>query len=133
MLKQTSEHLFRSEAVILTNGTFLNGLMHVGFSKITGGRSGDQASFGLSEQMMKVGFVVERLKTGTSARIDGRTIDFARMAEQKGDQDLKKFSFMSGVTEIREERSCYITHTNIKGSRGITERTKIQSAFYRKD
>ncbi len=121
--------LFRSEAVILTNGTFLNGLMHVGFSKITGGRSGDQASFGLSEQMMKVGFVVERLKTGTSARIDGRTIDFARMAEQKGDQDLKKFSFMSGVTEIREERSCYITHTNIKVHEELRKGLKFSPLF----
>lgn len=106
--------VFKSEAVILTNGTFLNGLMHVGFNKITGGRAGDQASVGLSEQMMKLGFVVERLKTGTSARIDGRTIDFQKMAEQKSDEDLRKFSFMSDNVPIREERSCYITHTNSK-------------------
>ena len=121
--------LFRSQAVILTNGTFLNGLMHVGFSRITGGRSGDQASFGLSEQMMKVGFVVERLKTGTSARIDGRTIDFDRMVEQKGDQDLKKFSFMSGVTEISEERSCFITHTNIKVHEELRKGLKFSPLF----
>ncbi len=68
---------FFSKAVILTNGTFLNGLMHIGFSNIKGGRSGDQASTGLSEQLEEIGFTVERMKTGTSARIDGRTIDFS--------------------------------------------------------
>lgn len=120
---------FKSDAVILTNGTFLNGLMHVGFSRIKGGRSGDQASVGLSEQMMKIGFVVERLKTGTSARIDGRTIDFDRMAEQKGDQDLRKFSFMSAAVEIREERSCYITHTNIKVHDELRKGLKFSPLF----
>ncbi len=69
---------FYAEAVILTNGTFLNGLMHVGFSKVKGGRSGDQASSGLSEQLAEIGFTVERMKTGTSARVDGRTIDFSK-------------------------------------------------------
>ena len=68
---------FYSKAVILTNGTFLNGLMHIGFKKIKGGRSGEQASTGLSEQLAEMGFTVERMKTGTSARIDGRTIDFS--------------------------------------------------------
>ena len=75
---------FRADAVILTNGTFLNGLMHIGFKKIEGGRSGDQASTGLSEQLEKMGFSIERMKTGTSARIDGRSIDFSVMTEQKG-------------------------------------------------
>ncbi|HOB82868.1 MAG TPA: tRNA uridine-5-carboxymethylaminomethyl(34) synthesis enzyme MnmG [Bacteroidales bacterium] len=105
---------FRSKAVILTNGTFLNGMIHVGFNKITGGRAGDQASVGLSEQLRKSGFIVERLKTGTSARIDGRTIDFARMTEQRSDNDIRKFSFMSEALPIKEERSCFITHTNEK-------------------
>jgi len=121
--------VFRSEAVILTNGTFLNGLMHVGFSKITGGRAGDQASFGLSEQMLKLGFNVERLKTGTSARIDGRTVDFGKMTEQKGDQDLRKFSFMSSAVEIREERSCYITHTNLKVHEELRKGLKFSPLF----
>jgi len=82
---------FLADAVILTNGTFLNGLMHIGFTNITGGRSGDQASTGLSEQLEKIGFTIERMKTGTSARIDGRTINFSVMKEQKGDEEGRSF------------------------------------------
>ena len=103
---------FRAEAVILTNGTFLNGLMHVGFNTMSGGRSGDPASSGLSEQLLGLGFEVERLKTGTSARIDGRSIDFGAMTEQKGDGDGRCFSYIHDSVNIRDERSCYITHTN---------------------
>jgi tRNA uridine 5-carboxymethylaminomethyl modification enzyme len=103
---------FLAEAVILTNGTFLNGLMHVGFSNVRGGRSGDQASTGLSEQLENLGFSVERMKTGTSARIDGRSIDFSKMKEQKGDEENRKFSYGSEEIRISEQRSCYITHTN---------------------
>jgi tRNA uridine 5-carboxymethylaminomethyl modification enzyme len=103
---------FYSRAVILTNGTFLNGLMHVGFRNIKGGRSGEQASVGLSEQLHDLGFIVERLKTGTSARIDGRTIDFSVMSEQKGDEEGRSFSYMSGRSGIRDQMSCFITHTN---------------------
>ena len=83
-LKQLLEQSFLQKAVILTNGTFLNGLMHVGFKKIKGGRSGDQASTGLSDQLGEVGFTVERMKTGTSARLDGRSIDFSRNDRTKG-------------------------------------------------
>ncbi|HEX2922095.1 MAG TPA: tRNA uridine-5-carboxymethylaminomethyl(34) synthesis enzyme MnmG [Bacteroidales bacterium] len=102
---------FLAKAVILTNGTFLNGLMHVGFSKIRGGRSGDQASSGLSEQLEATGFIVERMKTGTSARLDGRTINFDVMTEQKGDGDSGGFSYL--VTKrLNAEKSCFITHTN---------------------
>jgi tRNA uridine 5-carboxymethylaminomethyl modification enzyme len=103
---------FFGRTVILTNGTFLNGLMHIGFSKITGGRSGDAASTGLSEQLGELGFTVERMKTGTSARIDGRTIDFSVMAEQKGDADGRSFSYMDIPERIMEQKSCFITHTN---------------------
>jgi tRNA uridine 5-carboxymethylaminomethyl modification enzyme len=103
---------FYAEAVILTNGTFLNGLMHIGFSRVHGGRSGDAASRGLSEQLEKIGFSVERMKTGTSARIDGRSIDFSKMIEQKGDEDNKKFSYGSEVSGINRQLSCFITHTN---------------------
>lgn len=103
---------FFSKAVILTNGTFLNGLMHIGFSNIKGGRSGDQASTGLSEQLEKLGFSVERMKTGTSARVDGRSIDFSAMVEQKGDDEGRCFSYSEARTNIQEQRSCYITHTN---------------------
>ena len=103
---------FYSKAVILTNGTFLNGLMHIGFSKIKGGRSGDQASTGLSEQLEELGFTVERMKTGTSARIDGRSINFEAMTEQSGDDDGSAFSYMYDERRISNQRSCYITHTN---------------------
>jgi tRNA uridine 5-carboxymethylaminomethyl modification enzyme len=103
---------FYSNAVILTNGTFLNGLMHIGFSRVKGGRSGDQASNGLSEQLEGLGFTVERMKTGTSARVDGRSIDFSKMKEQMGDIEGRKFSYGPEVSKITEQKSCYITHTN---------------------
>jgi tRNA uridine 5-carboxymethylaminomethyl modification enzyme len=103
---------FISEAVILTNGTFLNGLMHIGFSKIKGGRSGDQNSTGLSEQLEELGFTVERMKTGTSARIDGRTIDFSKMTEQMGDDEGESFSYLNEPLVRLNQKSCYITHTN---------------------
>jgi tRNA uridine 5-carboxymethylaminomethyl modification enzyme len=104
--------IFLSRAVILTNGTFLNGLMHIGFNKVNGGRSGDEASKGLSEQLKEIGFSVERMKTGTSARVDGRTIDFSAMTEQKGDYDSRKFSFGVENRKLKANLSCYITHTN---------------------
>jgi tRNA uridine 5-carboxymethylaminomethyl modification enzyme len=103
---------FLANAVILTNGTFLNGLMHIGFQKIMGGRSGDQSSTGLSEQLEQIGFSVERMKTGTSARIDGRSIDFSVMTEQKGDDEGKSFSYMNEKPRFIDQRSCFITHTN---------------------
>jgi tRNA uridine 5-carboxymethylaminomethyl modification enzyme len=103
---------FFASAVILTNGTFLNGLMHVGFKNFKGGRSGDQASTGLSDQLKELGFSVERLKTGTSARIDGRTIDFSAMTEQKGDDEGRTFSYLDGESNIGVQMSCFITHTN---------------------
>ncbi len=103
---------FLSKAVILTNGTFLNGLMHVGFRNIKGGRSGDQASTGLSDQLREIGFGVERMKTGTSARIDGRTINFSEMEEQKGDDEGRSFSYLNHHLKIESPRSCFVTHTN---------------------
>jgi glucose-inhibited division protein A len=103
---------FMSSSVILTNGTFLNGLMHIGFSKIKGGRSGDQSSTGLSEQLEDLGFSVERMKTGTSARIDGRSIDFSEMTEQKGDDEGGTFSYLKEHSDKLEQKSCFITHTN---------------------
>ena len=103
---------FLARAVILTNGTFLNGIMHVGFNTMTGGRSGDRASKGISDQLRELGFTVERLKTGTSARVDGRSINFAAMTEQKGDADKRCFSYMHDEVKIKDSKSCYITHTN---------------------
>ncbi len=86
--------------------------MHVGFKNIKGGRSGDEASTGLSDQLRELGFSVERLKTGTSARIDGRTIDFSVMTEQKGDEEGRTFSYLNKGDQIGEQMSCFITHTN---------------------
>jgi tRNA uridine 5-carboxymethylaminomethyl modification enzyme len=103
---------FLADSVILTNGTFLNGLMHVGFKRMKGGRSGEQASDGLSDQLANMGFTVQRMKTGTSARIDGRSIDFELMTEQKGDNEGKKFSYLSQRGDILNQKSCFITHTN---------------------
>jgi tRNA uridine 5-carboxymethylaminomethyl modification enzyme len=103
---------FYAKAVILTNGTFLNGLMHVGFKNIKGGRSGDQASTGLSDQLKELGFSVERLKTGTSARIDGRSVNFSLMTEQKGDEEGRTFSYLAEERIVEKQMSCFITHTN---------------------
>jgi len=101
-----------ADAVILTNGTFLNGLMHVGFNTMSGGRSGDPDSRGLSEQLRELGFRVERLKTGTSARVDGRSVNFSAMVEQKGDNEGRCFSYLHNRVDIKNKKSCYITHTN---------------------
>jgi len=103
---------FLGSAVILTNGTFLNGLMHIGFSKIRGGRSGDQSSTGLSEQLEELGFSVESMKSGSSARIDGRSIDFNAMTEQTGDEEGESFSYLKEKRTVLSQKSCFITHTN---------------------
>ena len=120
---------FKAQAVILTNGTFLNGLMHIGFEKINGGRSGDQASFGLSEQLEKIGFSVERMKTGTSARIDGRSVDFSVMSEQRGDEEGRTFSYLDEEAEIKEQRSCYVTHTNKEVHEELRKGLKFSPLF----
>jgi tRNA uridine 5-carboxymethylaminomethyl modification enzyme len=120
---------FNAKAVILTNGTFLEGLMHVGFSKIPGGRSGEQASKGLSQQLRKLGFNVERLKTGTSARIDGRSIDFSKMIEQKGDDEGRSFSYLNNNMKIEKKRSCYITHTNKEVHKELMKGLKYSPLF----
>lgn len=105
---------FSSKSVILTNGTFLNGLMHIGDTKMKGGRMAEPASNGISEQLMKFGFVTGRMKTGTPARLDGRSIDFTKLIEQKGDEIPDRFSYLEqGNTSIKQ-RSCFICHTNTK-------------------
>jgi tRNA uridine 5-carboxymethylaminomethyl modification enzyme len=103
---------FKSRAIILTNGTFLNGLMHIGFKNVRGGRSGDPESKGISDQLAELGFSVERMKTGTSARLDGRSIGFNKMVEQKGDDKPNKFSYISDTEILKEQLSCFIVHTN---------------------
>ncbi|MFO7852517.1 MAG: tRNA uridine-5-carboxymethylaminomethyl(34) synthesis enzyme MnmG [Bacteroidota bacterium] len=103
---------FLGKAVILSGGTFLNGIMHVGFRTVEGGRSGDETSKGISDQLRRIGFVVERMKTGTSPRLDGRSIDFNQMTEQESETEGRSFSFMNDKTIIDKPKSCYITHTN---------------------
>ncbi len=101
-----------SRAVILTNGTFINGLMHIGRIKIPGGRASEISSYGLSEQLIKYGFDVGRMKTGTPPRLDGRSIDFSKMEKQEGDSDPSTFSFLDNIIPILKQKPCFITHTN---------------------
>ena len=103
---------FSSKTVILTNGTFLNGLMHIGKVQTDGGRHAEPASYGLSEQLLAKGFTVERMKTGTPARLDGRTIDFSVLVEQKGDEKPSKFSYDTSTEPIKNQRSCYLAYTD---------------------
>ena len=103
---------FKAKTVILTNGTFLNGLMHIGSAKMKGGRIGEAASYNISEQLFDVGFKTGRLKTGTPVRIDGRTIDFSNLIEQKGDEGHFKFSYLPGTETKLKQRSCWISYTN---------------------
>jgi len=103
---------FKSKSVILTNGTFLNGLMHIGKSQIKGGRIGENASYFLSDQLADFGFVKGRLKTGTPVRIDGRTIDFSQLKEQENEGEMYKFSFLPNEKSVLKRRSCWITYTN---------------------
>lgn len=103
----------RAKAVILTNGTFLNGLIHIGEMHFPGGRIGESSSQGISEQLKERGFEVKRLKTGTPMRIDGRTIDFSKLVEQPGDDDVTGFSYLD-IPKISHQRSCYIARTSTK-------------------
>jgi len=102
-----------SNTVVLTNGTFLNGRIHIGTKQFSGGRMGDPASFGLSDQLKELGFETKRMKTGTPVRIDGRTIEFAKLEEQKGDEHPKNFSFLER-TQLTRQRSCWIAYTSPK-------------------
>ena len=103
---------FKAKSVILTNGTFMNGLIHVGKVQIGGGRLGEPASYGISEQLRDFGFKTDRMKTGTPVRIDARSVDFSLLEEQKGDDDFHKFSYLPYVNRILEQRSCWITYTS---------------------
>jgi tRNA uridine 5-carboxymethylaminomethyl modification enzyme len=103
---------FKSKTVILTNGTFLNGLIHVGQQKENGGRMGEAASYHISNQMEAMGFRMGRLKTGTPVRIDGRSINFSKMQRQDGDEGNFKFSFLPGIKSSLQQRPCWITYTN---------------------
>lgn len=102
------------KSIIVTSGTFMNGIMYVGKVRNKGGRASEPASYGLSKQLKKMGFEVGRMKTGTPARIDGRSVNFKNLKEQKGDNEKKCFSFMNDEVVIENERSCFITYTNKK-------------------
>ena len=117
-----------SKAVILTNGTFLNGLIHIGEQHFSGGRMGEVASHGISEQLKELGFEVKRLKTGTPVRIDGRTIDFSRLVEQKGDDDIVGFSYTEPF-KITKQRSCWIAHTSLKVHETLRKGFKYSPMF----
>lgn len=101
-----------SAAVVLTNGTFLNGLIHLGEKNFRGGRSGEGASYGITEQLIDLGFESGRMKTGTPPRVDGRSLDYSKMEEQPGDPNPSKFSYSDQTTNLDKQRSCYITYTN---------------------
>lgn len=102
---------FSAQSVVLTNGTFLNGLMHIGDVQIKGGRISEPSSYNLTEQLKDLGFETDRMKTGTPARLDGRSIDFSVLQEQEGENDFHHFSYLD-VENTLEKRSCYIAHTN---------------------
>jgi tRNA uridine 5-carboxymethylaminomethyl modification enzyme len=101
----------KSKAVVLTNGTFLNGLIHIGEKNFGGGRTAERAATGLTEQLIEQGFEAGRMKTGTPPRVDGRSLNYERMEEQKGDEKPGKFSY-TNTTTLEKQRSCYITYTN---------------------
>jgi len=101
----------KSKSVILTNGTFLNGIIHIGTKSFGGGRMGEKAATGITENLRKIGFESNRMKTGTPVRIDGRSMDLSKMVEQKGDENPQRFSFTATPTLTRQ-LSCFITYTN---------------------
>ncbi len=104
----------KSKAVVLTNGTFLNGIIHIGEKTFGGGRTGEKAAKGLTEQLVSLGFESGRMKTGTPPRIDARSLDYSRMEEQKGDDNPRKFSFSDKTKPLEQQLSCHITYTNTK-------------------
>lgn len=120
---------FEAEKVIMTNGTFINGLMHIGRNRMQGGRAGEPHSYGLSEQLKEYEFEVGRMKTGTPARIDGRSVDFSKMDEQKGDREGRKFSYLPYKVDYSHHKSCYIAYTN-KETHRVLERGFAESPLY---
>lgn len=112
-VKTTSGVVYFGETVVLTSGTFMNGVIHVGRQQTKGGRMGDNASYGITEQLVGLGFEAGRMKTGTPPRVDGRTINYSVLEEQKGDKSPLCFSFRK-PTKIKKQHSCHITYTNEK-------------------
>ena len=102
----------KSKSVVLTNGTFLNGVIHIGEKKMGGGRTGEGASKGITEDLIELGFESGRMKTGTPPRVDGRSLDYSLMEVQEGDTDPEKFSYSDSTTPVQQQRNCWITYTN---------------------
>jgi len=101
-----------SKSVVLTNGTFLNGLIHIGEKQFGGGRTGEAAAKGITEQLVQLGFEAGRMKTGTPPRVDGRSLDYTKMEVQYGDENPEKFSYSDETVALTEQRTCWITYTN---------------------
>ncbi len=120
---------FFAKAVIITAGTFLNGIIHIGSTQLRGGRMGDPAAIGLSQQLAQMGIETGRMKTGTPPRLDGRTINFSVLAEQKGDNPPGKFSFDPESKMILPERSCWITYTNKQTHQELEKGFKFSPLF----
>lgn len=101
-----------SESVVLTNGTFLNGIIHIGEKQFGGGRTGESAAKGITDQLVQLGFEAGRMKTGTPPRVDGRSLDYSKMEEQLGDENPEKFSYLDQTQPLQTQKSCWITYTN---------------------
>ena len=104
----------KAKTVIITAGTFLNGLIHIGDKSFGGGRAGEGASTGITEDLVEKGFEAGRMKTGTPPRVDGRSLDYSKMTEQPGDEITEKFSYLPTTSSLNKQRSCYLTYTNQK-------------------
>ena len=104
--------IINCRSVILTSGTFMNGLMHIGERQLGGGRAGEKASHGITEQLVRLGFEAGRMKTGTPPRVDGRSIDYSKLEEQPGDVEPSKFSFLPTTSPARKQLSCWMTYTS---------------------
>jgi tRNA uridine 5-carboxymethylaminomethyl modification enzyme len=102
----------RAKTVVLTNGTFLNGLIHIGDKNFGGGRAGERAATGITEELIQLGFESGRMKTGTPPRVDGRSLNYSKMIEQPGDEQPEKFSYLEHIKPLKEQRSCYMTYTS---------------------
>lgn len=114
-VKTSLGHEIRASAVVLTNGTFLNGMIHIGEKNFGGGRIAEKKSEGITEQLVSLGFETDRLKTGTPPRIDGRSLDYSKMEEQKGDNEIVGFSYLNIESlDPSEQKSCWVTYTNEK-------------------
>ena len=104
----------KCKSVVLTNGTFLNGIIHIGEKQFGGGRAGERAATGITEKLLQLGFQSGRMKTGTPPRIDGRSIDYSKLEEQKGDENPEKFSYLQEIEPLKKQRSCHIAYTSEK-------------------